>query len=170
MRERRVAGLGRDELGFLAQPVLVELRLHERERERRRHHRFDVHLAQQVRQPADVILVAVRQDDGSDVPTLEVADVGQQEVDAEMLVAREGEPGVHDDDLACGLVHGHVLPDLAEAAERDDSQAFAHPLSLRPSLAGAPGYAATGARSPSRSRQSRTASRSSSVASTSGRR
>ena len=56
---------------------------------------------------------------------LEVGDVGQDEVDAEVLVAREREPGVDDDDVAAVLVDGHVLADLAEAAERDDAQAHA---------------------------------------------
>jgi hypothetical protein len=37
-----------------------------------------------------------------------------------MLVSREGEPGIHDEQLAGRLVDGHVLADLAEAAERDD--------------------------------------------------
>ena len=50
----------------------------------------------------------------------QVGKVRQDEVDAEVLVAREREPGVDDDDGAVGLVHGHVLADLAEAAERDD--------------------------------------------------
>ena len=68
------------------------------------------------------------------------------------------------------LVDGHVLADLAEAAERDDPECVAHRrLSLRTSP-GRDGYAATGASRPSRSRQPRTASRSSSVASTSGSR
>ena len=42
-------------------------------------------------------------------------------------------PGVDDDDLAAELVDGHVLPDLAEAAERDDAQASLIVLSVRAS-------------------------------------
>ena len=57
---------------------------------------------------------------------LEVADVREEEIDTEMLVAREREPRVDDDDLAARLVHGHVLADLAETAERDDAQRVAH--------------------------------------------
>ena len=120
--ERRVAGRRGDELRLLREPVLVELRLHERERQRRRDDRFDVDLSQEVRQPADVILVAVREDHRADESALEVADVRQQEVDAEVLVARERESRVDDDDLVADLVDGHVLADLAEAAERDDPQ------------------------------------------------
>ncbi len=119
-------GVGGDELGLLPEPVLVELRLHERERQRRRDDRFDVDLSQEVRQPADVILVAVREDHRADESTLEVADVRQEEIDAEVLVAREREPRVDDDDLVADLVHGHVLADLAEAAERDDPERVAH--------------------------------------------
>ena len=106
--------------------MLVELRLHERERERRRDDRVDVDLAQEVRQPADVVLVAVREDDRADAPALQVPDVREQQVDAEVLVAREREPGVDDDDLVADLVDGHVLADLAEAAERDDPERVAH--------------------------------------------
>jgi serine protease AprX len=39
-----------------------------------------------------------------------------------MLVAREGETGVDDHDLAADLVDHHVLAHFAEASERDDSQ------------------------------------------------
>ena len=80
-----------------------------------------------------------------------------------MLVAREREPGVDDDDLVADLVDGHVLADLAEAAERDDPERVAHrptestDVRARERLRGD----AAGA-DPSRSRQPRTASRSSS--------
>ena len=102
--------------------MLVELRLDEREREPRRDHERDAHLAHEVRQRADVILVPVREHDRAHhlLPLAEVREVRQDEVDAEMLVAREREPGVDDDDRAVRLVDGHVLADLAEAAERDD--------------------------------------------------
>ena len=74
-----------------------------------------------------MILVPVREHDRAHhlLPLAEVGEVGQDEVDAEMLVAREREPGVDDDDRAVRLVDGHVLADLAEAAERDDP-AYAH--------------------------------------------
>ena len=124
--ERLVARRGGDELCLLREPVLVELRLDEPERQRSRDDDVDVDLAQQVRKPADVILVAVREDHRSDTSALEVADVGEEQIDAEVLVAREGEPGVDDDDLPRHLVDGHVLADLAEAAERDDPKRVAH--------------------------------------------
>ena len=106
-----------------AEAVLVELRLDQPERQLRPDHPVAVDLAEQVRQPADVILVAVREHDRVDAAVAEVADVRQDEVDAEVLVAREGEPGVDDDDVVAVLVDGHVLADLAEAAQRNDAKA-----------------------------------------------
>ena len=111
---------------FCPEPVLVQLRLHQRERQRCRDDGVDVDLAQEVGQPADVVLVAVREDDRANAPPFEVADVREQEVDAEVLVARERETRVDDDHLSPGLVDRHVLADLAEAAERDDAQRVAH--------------------------------------------
>ena len=71
---------------------------------------------------ADVVLVPVREHDRAQSRALaQVREVGQDEVDAEVLVAREREAGVDDDDLVAELVDGHVLADLAEAAERDDA-------------------------------------------------
>jgi len=64
----------------------------------------------------------MREDDAANhvLPLAEVREVRQNEVDPEVLVAREREPGVDDDDRILRLVGGHVLPDLAEPAERDD--------------------------------------------------
>ena len=65
----------------------------------------------------------------------EVREVRQHEIDAEVLVAREGKPCVDDDPLALVLEDGHVLPDLAETAERDDAERL-HGRSLRMVFAG----------------------------------
>jgi hypothetical protein len=110
------------------EPVLVELRLDQPERQARRQDLGRAHLTHQVREPADVVLVPVREDDGEDVvaPLAEVRVVRQDEVDAQVLVAREREAGVDDDDRALGLEGGHVLPHLAEAAERDDAHRVGH--------------------------------------------
>ena len=87
----------------------------------------DADLAQQVRQRADVVLVRVREHDArAPSRVAEVREVGQHEVDAEVLVAREREPGVDDDRSPARLVDGHVLADLAEAAERDDAADVRH--------------------------------------------
>ena len=74
-----------------------------------------------------MILVAVGEHDRAHhlLAVSEIGEVRQDEVDAEMLVPRKGEPGVDHDDRSVRLVDGHVLPDLAEAAERNDA-ACAH--------------------------------------------
>ena len=108
--------------------MLVELRLDEAESQAGRPDLRHVHLAHEVRQGADVVLVPVREHDCPDLAlTLaQVLEVGQNEVDAEVLVAREGEAGVDDDDPVVALHHRHVLPDLAQAAERNDARALGH--------------------------------------------
>jgi hypothetical protein len=118
-----VAGHQLPQLGDAQQAVLVELRLDERERQPRREHERHLHLAHQVRQRPDVILVAVGEHDRAHhvLPLLEIREVGQDEIDAEVLVAREREARVDDDDRPVRLVHGHVLADLAETPERNDA-------------------------------------------------
>ena len=118
-------GLGLLQLRRRSQAMLVELRLDQAERQLRRDHLVAVHLAEQVWQPTDVVFVPVREDDGVDAAVAQVADVRQNEVDAKMLVPGEREARVDDDDLVAVLVDRHVLADLAEAAQRDDSKAHA---------------------------------------------
>ena len=79
-----------------------------------------VELLQCVRQAADVVLMAVREEDPDDVSTLfqQVRDVGQHEVDAEHVVLREHQARVHHEDFVLPLEGPHVDADLAEAAER----------------------------------------------------
>ncbi len=103
-----------------ARPCSSSFDLIKPEREPRREHAPDTDLPQHVRQRADVVLVPVREDDRLDADGLEVAEVREHEVDAEVLVPREREAGVDDDRPPVVLVHGHVLADLAEPAERDD--------------------------------------------------
>src|SRR5690606_37297042 len=104
--------------------VLLELRLDEGERERRAQDRDVGAVAQQVRDSADVVLVAVGEDEAHDpvVAPLEVREVGQDQVDARLLLLREEDAAVDDEDLAAVLEDGHVATDLAEAAEGDGPQ------------------------------------------------
>ena len=71
-----------------------------------------------------MVLVAVGEDDRLDVvgALAQVGEVGQHEVDPVHLGGREHQPGVDDDDAAVVLDHGHVLADLAEAAQGQHSQ------------------------------------------------
>jgi hypothetical protein len=112
-----------DELRGPQQAVLVQLRLDEPEGEPRGPYLRDAHLTEEERQRARVILVPVRDDDGADVVLSlpQVREVRQDEIDAEVLVAREREACVDDDDPVVGLDDEHVLADLAEAAQRDQA-------------------------------------------------
>src|SRR5207253_1024522 len=64
----------------------------------------------------------VREQNRQHGTAFEVREVRKDEVDAEVLVAREREPRVDNDDVVAELVHGHVLADLAETAQRDDAE------------------------------------------------
>ena len=81
-------------------------------------------LGEDVRQPADVVLVGVGDQERLDLGAalLEVGDVGDDEVDAEHLLVREHQPAVDDHDLVAVLEDVHVLADLAHPAERDDAE------------------------------------------------
>ena len=98
--DRLAVRVGLAQLGGAQEAVLVELRLHEPEREARRDDLSHPHLAQEVRERADVVLVAVREDDGAHacLALAQVREVREDEVDAEVLVAREREACVDDDD------------------------------------------------------------------------
>jgi hypothetical protein len=102
--------------------VLVEAGLRQSERQPGPPDLRNGNLAEQVRERADVILVRVREDDGTYavLPLDQVAEVGKDQVDPEVLVPGKGEARVDDDDVVAELVDHQVLPHLAEAAERDD--------------------------------------------------
>jgi hypothetical protein len=71
-----------------------------------------------------VVLVAVGQHDRLDVvrALAQVGEVGQDEVDPELVGRREHQPGVDDQDAAVVLDDHHVLADLAQAAEGQDAE------------------------------------------------
>ena len=120
LQARRVADLV--QLDALEQAVLLELGLDEREREAAA---VDgpVEPPEHERQRPLVVLVAVRDHEGEHVLLAldQPADVGEHEVDAEHVLAGELDAAVEHDDLAAVLDRGHVLADLAEAPEGDDT-------------------------------------------------
>ena len=100
--------------------VLLELRLGERERQARADDRDVLLELEQVGNGADVVLVSVREHDADDVvePALDRLEVGQDQVDARLVLLGEEHAAVDDEELAAVLEDGHVAADLAEAAER----------------------------------------------------
>ena len=87
-----------------------------------------VDLLEDVGNGTDVVLVAVGDEQAPQAAVVlhEIADVGDDAVDAVHVVAGEGHAAVHHDDLAAVLIGGHVLADLIETAQRDDFQFFCH--------------------------------------------
>ena len=71
-----------------------------------------------------MVLVAVGEDDRVDVlgSLPQIGEVGEHEVDAELIRRREHQPGVDDHDAAVVLDDHHVLPDLPEPAQGQDPQ------------------------------------------------
>ena len=122
--EGPVLGAGLLQLRRVQQPVLVELGLDEAERQARPPDLGHGHLAHEIRQAAHVVLVGMCEQHGAHTlgALPEVGVVRQDEIDAQVLVARERETRVHDDDLVSELVDGQVLADLAESPEGDNSQ------------------------------------------------
>ena len=118
--------IGLAQLGSPQEPVLVEFRLDEAERQPCRPDLRDTHLAQQIRQRADVVLVSVGEHDSANRSFAQVAEVRQDQVDPEVLVSRERHAGVDDDALVAELVDRHVLADLPEPAEGDHTQYVRH--------------------------------------------
>lgn len=56
----------------------------------------------------------------------QIADVGNDAVDAVHIVAGEGHATVHHDDVAAVLIDGHVLADLIQTAKGNDLEFFCH--------------------------------------------
>ena len=122
--ERLDVTLARRRTWALLEPVLLELGLDQGQRQLRTDDRDVVALAQQVGHAADVVLVAVRQHDADDVleAVPDGAEVGQDQVDAGLVLLGEQHAAVDDEELAAVLEDRHVAADLAEPAERDDAQ------------------------------------------------
>ena len=75
-----------------------------------------------------MVLVSVGDEHPPDlVPvTDEVAEVGDDHVDAVHVVVGKAHAGVHHDHVPAVLIDGHVLADLVETAKGYDSQFFCH--------------------------------------------
>jgi hypothetical protein len=117
------AGEHLNEFGVVEEAVLVELAFDVSESELGAVDGY-IELGENPGQAADVVLVTVGKDDGANEgPILnEVADVGDDDVDAEELFLGEHEAGVNDDDVVTETEGEAVHAELAESTERDDLQ------------------------------------------------
>ena len=109
-----------------ADPVLLHLLLHQRQREPGPDHGDVGALLEEVGHPADVVLVPVRQDDPDHrveaVP--DPGEVREDDVHAGLVLLGEQHPAVDDEQLALVLEDGHVATDLAQPAQAHDPQAL----------------------------------------------
>ena len=108
----------------LGELELLELAAQQAQRELGAVHRDLGQQLDHVGQPADVVLVAVRQHPALDLVGVldHPVDPGDQDVDPEHVGVGEREPPVDEQDLALVLEGEHVLADLAHAAQRDDAK------------------------------------------------
>ena len=84
----------------------------------------NVQLGKDRGQSANVIFVAMREDDGTNMITVleQIGDVGNDDIDAQEFGFGEHQSGVDDDDVI-GPADGHAVhPELAQAAERNDME------------------------------------------------
>jgi hypothetical protein len=104
--------------------VLLELRLDQGEGQLGADERDVGLLAEEERHAADVVLVSVREHDAVDVVEAvpEGCEVREDQVDSGLFLFREKDAAVDDQQPAAVLDDRHVAADLAEAAERGDSQ------------------------------------------------
>ncbi len=124
-----LAGLDDLDMRLVEQPMLAQLDLDEAAREPGAEHggqRLAVVAqgAHQEGQRADVVLVAVGEEDGAQAIGIaqHVAEVRDHEVDPGHLLLGEHQPDVDGDHVVALLVEHHVAADLAESAEGDDPQ------------------------------------------------
>ena len=111
------------EVGVIEQAVLVELVFDVGEGEFGAPDR-DLEFGKKPGERADVVFVAVGEDDGADALAVldEIGDVGDDDVDAEEFGFGEHQAGIDDDNVVTPA-HGHAVhAELAETAERDDLQ------------------------------------------------
>ena len=68
-----------------------------------------------------MVLMTVGDEDRADLVALlaQIGDVGQDEIDAELLFVRESDAAVDDDHVVLGFEDEHILADLGDTAEEN---------------------------------------------------
>ncbi len=123
----RLARLHGDQLRGAGQPVLLQLQLDQPRGEPRA---VDGHidLLEHIGDGPDVVLVPVGNEQAPQPAAVfhQIADVGNDAVDAVHIIAGKGHAAVHHDDVAAVLIDGHVLADLVQTAKGNDLEFFCH--------------------------------------------
>ena len=118
-----VAGMHLPQVGAPSQIVFDQLRLRQRQREGRAVNRH-VNFFQQIGQAANVIFVAVRQQNGADAFAIlaHVTEVGNDNVHAEQFGVRKHDAAIDDDHVIVKLKRHHVHSEFAQTPERNSLQ------------------------------------------------
>src|SRR5258708_36852157 len=117
------AGTNFAQVSVIEELVFVKLIFDVGQRELGRPNR-NIQFAENPRQSADVIFVAVRKDDAAHILAIfeQVRNVGDDDVDAQQLGFREHEPGVDHDDVVAQADDHAVHTELAHPAQRNNMQ------------------------------------------------
>ena len=104
--------------------VFPAFRGHQGEGELGSDHRDVAAQLEQERDRADVILVRVGENQRLDVveAVFDMADIGQDQVDARLVMPGEQHSTVDDEQPAQMLENGHIAADFTDAAQRGDTQ------------------------------------------------
>ena len=80
-----------------------------------------------------MVFVGVGDDDAPDLVAVlhKIAEIRDDDVDAQHFVIREGHAAVDDHHVAAVFQHRHVLADLVQASQGDDAE-FSALIDLRP--------------------------------------
>ena len=81
-----------------------------------------VELFEQIRQAADMVFVAMRQEHTAYSVLVfdKIGHIGNDQINAIHLIVREAETAVNDDDILPIFQNGHILTDLIQTAQGDD--------------------------------------------------
>ena len=115
------AGVHLDERRGRGETVLLQFVLDQTDGQRGAVDRH-VHLREQIRDAADMVLMAVGDDHAADAVAvlLQIGEIRDDQIDAEHIAVGERHTAVNDHDIALALKHGEVLADLVETAEEGD--------------------------------------------------
>ena len=128
-----LAGLHFYQTCAVCQAVLLEFGASQRQREGRAVNRC-VHFVEQIGEPADVVLVRVRQYYGPEsFPVLpNISKIRHHDVDAQQFSVGKHDAAIDHDHVSVVLVGHHIHPELAHTAEGDGLQLSIKRWNIRP--------------------------------------